>query len=112
MIGTIIRKRFEDVHARDQTLLSIPQNGRMQMTDCSNGATFIHAIAITMRGGEATGCVDQNGQAYDFVTRWFSPWTGQAEAKAEGTAQLALAEYWARILQQTDLYSKHLVNVF
>ncbi len=58
--------------------------------------------ALGMRGIIVTAKAD-DGQSYDFVSRFFAPGVGIAEDPVTGSAHCALAPYWARKLRQATL---------
>ena len=44
----------------------------------------IRGVILTLKGSKENGCVDDNGEQYDFVSRYFAPWVGINEDPVTG----------------------------
>ncbi|XP_035669656.1 phenazine biosynthesis-like domain-containing protein isoform X4 [Branchiostoma floridae] len=66
----------------------------------------IRGVIVTLKGSLENGCVDDEGVQYDFVSRFFDPWSGLPEDPVTGSAHTVLASYWAKELGKTEFYGK------
>jgi len=44
----------------------------------------IMGVIVTLKGTPDNGCVNKEGEMYDFVTRYFAPWNGIPEDPVTG----------------------------
>ncbi|XP_066303570.1 phenazine biosynthesis-like domain-containing protein [Branchiostoma lanceolatum] len=65
----------------------------------------IRGVIVTLKGSMENGCVDEEGVQYDFVSRFFDPWSGVPEDPVTGSAHTILASYWAKKLGKTEFYA-------
>ncbi|GAB6029754.1 hypothetical protein CHUAL_005469 [Chamberlinius hualienensis] len=89
---SVTRKQFENFHP-------VPS----ELTSAYSGPDIIGVI-VTMKGSADNGCVDGNGHVYDFVSRFFAPWSGIAEDPVTGSAHAILGPYWADILNKRQMF--------
>ncbi|XP_035670576.1 phenazine biosynthesis-like domain-containing protein isoform X8 [Branchiostoma floridae] len=66
----------------------------------------IRGVIVTLKGSLENGCVDDEGVQYDFVSRFFDPWSGLPEDPVTGSAHTVLASYWAKELGKTEFYAR------
>ena len=69
---TTFRKDFEEYKPNIDKFVAAHNTGK------------IRGVLLTIKGGEENGCVDHNGEAYDFVSRYFAPWVGITEDPVTG----------------------------
>ncbi|GIY72896.1 phenazine biosynthesis-like domain-containing protein [Caerostris darwini] len=91
LCDSVTRKEFESIQTNDAELLSEP--------------TDICGIIVTMKGS-VKDCVDEEGNAYDFISRYFAPWFGISEDPVTGSAHSSLAPFWAPVLGKTTFYAR------
>ncbi|GBM15362.1 hypothetical protein AVEN_4598-1, partial [Araneus ventricosus] len=65
----VTRKELESIKTNDAELLA--------------AAPDIAGVIVTLKGS-AEECVDEDGNKYDFVSRYFSPWFGISEDPVTG----------------------------
>ncbi|XP_055952314.1 phenazine biosynthesis-like domain-containing protein isoform X2 [Argiope bruennichi] len=87
----VTRKQLESIQTNDAELLA--------------AAPDIAGLIVTLKGS-SDECIDEDGNMYDFVSRYFSPWFGISEDPVTGAAHAVLAPYWANILQKNNLYAR------
>ncbi|CAL1295122.1 unnamed protein product [Larinioides sclopetarius] len=87
----VTRKELESIKTNDAELLT--------------AAPDIAGLAVTLKASSEE-CIDEEGNKYDFVSRYFSPWFGISEDPVTGSAHSVLAPYWAKILQKNNLYAR------
>ncbi|XP_076439607.1 phenazine biosynthesis-like domain-containing protein [Babylonia areolata] len=63
-------------------------------------------VIATTRGSAEQGYVNEEGKAYDFVSRVFAPGYGVPEDPVCGSAQTALAHYWGQMLGKKEFYTR------
>ncbi|XP_005092509.1 phenazine biosynthesis-like domain-containing protein [Aplysia californica] len=63
-----------------------------------------HGLGVTVKGSRDNGCVNKEGQVYDFVSRFFTPWQGVLEDPVCGAWHTVNCGYWSKQLGKTDLY--------
>ncbi|XP_055952320.1 phenazine biosynthesis-like domain-containing protein isoform X2 [Argiope bruennichi] len=86
---TMTRKEFEAITTNDSELLS--------------AASGIIGVILTVKAsGEQ--CIDDEGNSYDFLSRYFAPWYGVSEDPVCGSAHSVLTPYWAKILNKEKFY--------
>ena len=44
----------------------------------------VRGVIVTLQGTVSNGCLDANGTAYDFYSRYFAPWVGIPEDPVTG----------------------------
>ncbi|KAK6176216.1 hypothetical protein SNE40_014541 [Patella caerulea] len=66
----------------------------------------IKGVILTLKGTKENGCLDQSGECFDFVSRYFAPWVGIPEDPVTGSAHTVLASYWSKQLDKNDLYAQ------
>ncbi|XP_078577930.1 phenazine biosynthesis-like domain-containing protein 2 isoform X3 [Branchiostoma floridae x Branchiostoma japonicum] len=66
----------------------------------------IRGVLVTLKGSLGNGCVDAEGVQYDFVSRFFDPWSGVPEDPVTGSAHTVLGSYWATELGKTEFYAR------
>ncbi|XP_035669651.1 phenazine biosynthesis-like domain-containing protein isoform X3 [Branchiostoma floridae] len=67
---------------------------------------IIRGVIVTVKGSLENGCVDNHGEMYDFISRYFAPWNGIPEDPVTGSAHTVLASYWAKELGKTEFYAR------
>ncbi|EGT30691.1 hypothetical protein CAEBREN_08436 [Caenorhabditis brenneri] len=69
--------------------------------------SFVRDMSITLRPKNPLeqGFVDPSEEAYDYTCRCFGPWDGVNEDPATGSAQCAMAPYWAKVTGKKELYA-------
>lgn len=50
----------------------------------SDLTSSLNGVGITLKGSRENNCVDRQGNVYDFVSRYFSPWHGIPEDPVTG----------------------------
>ncbi|GIX90033.1 phenazine biosynthesis-like domain-containing protein [Caerostris extrusa] len=91
LCDSVTRNEFELIQTNDAELLSEP--------------TDICGIIVTMKGLR-DDCVDEEGNGYDFISRYFAPWFGISEDPVTGSAHSSLAPFWAPVLGKTTFYAR------
>ncbi|EYC43799.1 hypothetical protein Y032_0480g2234 [Ancylostoma ceylanicum] len=68
---------------------------------------FVRGVLVTLAPANAKiqGFTDCEDEPYDYVCRYFAPWVGINEDPATGSAQCALAPFWAAVLGKPVLYA-------
>ncbi|XP_012934731.1 phenazine biosynthesis-like domain-containing protein 1 [Aplysia californica] len=66
----------------------------------------IKGVGITIKGSRENGCVDRDGNVYDFVSRYFAPWLGIPEDPVTGSWHTVAGAYWAKELGKTEMYAR------
>ena len=66
------REDLENLAPDFQALLSAHSSG------------IIRGVIVTLQGTSTNGCLDDKGQVYDFVSRYFAPWVGIPEDPVTG----------------------------
>lgn len=66
----------------------------------------VKGVIVTMKGSTENGAVSSDGEAYDFVSRYFAPWNGIPEDPVTGSAHTVLAYYWGRVLSKNTLFAR------
>lgn len=90
-------------------LLVVLANGvsRIQVEALTSAPAAL--VAATPAGGGPRGIIltaaDQ-GEHYDFVSRFFSPWMGIDEDPVTGSAHCVLAPYWGERLGKTQMWAR------
>ncbi|GFU62008.1 phenazine biosynthesis-like domain-containing protein 1 [Nephila pilipes] len=92
LCDNITRKELEGITTNDAELLTAEP-------------TDIKGVIVTLKGSKKD-CVDEEGNQYDFISRYFAPWFGISEDPVTGAAHSVLAPYWSNILQQKDFYAR------
>ncbi|KAL5018821.1 hypothetical protein ScPMuIL_004543 [Solemya velum] len=95
--------RLSDSMTRDQFEKLSPEISQMIPSEPSGK---VKGVIITLKGSANNGCVDRNGQQYDFVSRYFAPWNGIPEDPVTGSAHTVLAGYWSGVLGKEVLYAR------
>ncbi|GFU15160.1 phenazine biosynthesis-like domain-containing protein 1 [Nephila pilipes] len=90
---SVTRKQFEEMKPDDAKMLAAEPN------------RIIGAIVTLKASGE--DCVDDEGNSYDFLTRFFTPWLGVSEDPVCGSSHCVLAPYWAKILYKKNFYGHY-----
>eukprot|EP00128_Syssomonas_multiformis_P005023 Colp12_sorted_trinity150504_noHs@9929 len=85
--------RLEDHDSRKRLESIIPNLS--QMLSLHNGSVFT-SVTVTAKADEA----------YDFVSRHFSPWIGINEDPVTGSAHAYLTTYWAKQLQKDSFVAR------
>ncbi|CAL1540516.1 unnamed protein product [Lymnaea stagnalis] len=67
---------------------------------------LVKGVGLTIKGSPDNGCVDNKGQVYDFISRYFAPWLGIEEDPVTGAWHTVAAAYWAKELNKTSLYAR------
>ncbi|GMR50130.1 hypothetical protein PMAYCL1PPCAC_20325, partial [Pristionchus mayeri] len=62
-------------------------------------------LTLAPKRPQEQGLFDQIGASYDYACRYFTPWWGVNESPATGSAQCALAPFWASILKKKEFYA-------
>ncbi|XP_019620199.1 PREDICTED: phenazine biosynthesis-like domain-containing protein [Branchiostoma belcheri] len=91
---SITRKQFEEMKPDVQGMMAAHHD---QIGD---------GVIVTLKGSVENGCVDEEGVQYDFVSRFFDPWSGLPEDPVTGSAHTVLASYWAEELGKTEFYAR------
>lgn len=89
---TITRQQLQELKPSDSELLA--------------AAPDIIGIIITLKGSGSDDCVDDEGNKYDFISRYFVPWLGVSEDPVTGSAHSVLAPFWSKILNKNELYAR------
>jgi len=66
----------------------------------------VRGVIVTLQGTVSNGCLDANGTAYDFYSRYFAPWVGIPEDPVTGSAHTVLASFWSSRLNKKDLFAR------
>lgn len=66
----------------------------------------IMGVIVTLKGTTDNGCVNKEGEMYDFITRYFAPWNGIPEDPVTGSAHTVSGAYWSNVLQKKSLYAR------
>lgn len=66
----------------------------------------VKGVIVTLKGSTENGAVSSDGEAYDFVSRYFAPWNGIPEDPVTGSAHTVLAYYWGRVLSKNTLFAR------
>ncbi|XP_052069343.1 phenazine biosynthesis-like domain-containing protein 1 isoform X1 [Mytilus californianus] len=66
----------------------------------------VTGVIITLKGTIDNGCVDKNGEEYDFISRYFAPWNGIPEDPVTGSAHTVSGAYWSDVLKKKSLYAR------
>ncbi|KAI8521191.1 hypothetical protein Bbelb_009450 [Branchiostoma belcheri] len=90
----ITRKQFEEMKPDFQGMMAAHHD------EIGDG------VIVTLKGSVENGCVDEEGVLYDFVSRFFDPWSGLPEDPVTGSAHTVLASYWAEELGKTEFYAR------
>ncbi|GFU15161.1 phenazine biosynthesis-like domain-containing protein 1 [Nephila pilipes] len=88
----VTRKQFEEIKTNDAELLAAEPGD-------------VIGVIVTLKGSEKN-CIDEEGNSYDFLSRFFAPWSGVTEDPVCGSAHCVLAPYWAKILSKEDFYGR------
>ncbi|XP_011370435.1 phenazine biosynthesis-like domain-containing protein [Pteropus vampyrus] len=87
---TYDRSFLENLKVNTQNLLQVENTGKVK------------GLILTLKGeGEAGG----QAQAFDFYSRYFSPWYGVAEDPVTGSAHTVLSSYWSQQLGKKDMHA-------
>ncbi|XP_078577911.1 phenazine biosynthesis-like domain-containing protein isoform X2 [Branchiostoma floridae x Branchiostoma japonicum] len=95
--------RLQDGTTR-QTLESLRPDTASMLT--AHTQDIIRGVIVTVKGSLENGCVDNHGEMYDFISRYFAPWNGIPEDPVTGSAHTVLASYWAKELGKTEFYAR------
>lgn len=90
---TVTRKQFESFNPIGSELIK-----------AGNNVDYIGVI-VTLKGSKINGSVDDQGNTYDFISRFFAPWSGIDEDPVTGSAHAVLGPFWAKHLGKTKLYA-------
>ncbi|EDO41139.1 predicted protein [Nematostella vectensis] len=95
--------RLKDTHSRAdlEGLSPNPQS----LLAAHDGST-VKGVIVTLKGDKDNGCMDDQGQIYDFVSRYFAPWNGIPEDPVTGSAHTVLGSYWSNQLNKLSLYAR------
>ncbi|CAD6193586.1 unnamed protein product [Caenorhabditis auriculariae] len=87
---------MEQFESDSQKMLSVHPDG-----------DFVRGIIVTFapKNAQTQGFVDKLGEEYDYACRYFAPWVGILEDPATGSAQCALAPFWAKLRNQQSFYA-------
>lgn len=66
----------------------------------------VRGVIVTLQGTVSNGCLDANGTAYDFYSRYFAPWVGIPEDPVTGSAHTVLASFWSSRLNKKDFFAR------
>ncbi|GIY23149.1 phenazine biosynthesis-like domain-containing protein [Caerostris darwini] len=91
LCDTVTRKELEVIKVNDAELLSLDKD--------------IMGVIVTLKGSRKD-CLDEEGRAYDFISRYFAPWFGISEDPVTGSAHSVLAPFWSNILNKKSLYAR------
>lgn len=95
--------RLKD-HVTRETIEKLePQIGKMIST---YNVGDIKGVGVTVRGSQANGCVDKEGNVYDFISRYFAPWLGIPEDPVTGSWHTVASAYWSKELDKSELYAR------
>jgi PhzF family phenazine biosynthesis protein len=95
--------RLKDDVTRETLEALRPQTDKMIESESTK---FVDGVGITLKGSPENGCVDTNGCAYDFVSRYFVPWYGVPEDHVTGAWHTVASSYWAKELNKSSLYAR------
>ncbi|XP_005092510.1 phenazine biosynthesis-like domain-containing protein [Aplysia californica] len=93
--------RLRDEVTREALMKLKPQTEAMVSTYNKGD---LHGIGVTLKGSRKNGCVDKDGNVYDFVSRYFCPWDGPLEDQVCGSWHTVICDYWSKELGKQDLY--------
>ncbi|XP_078577910.1 phenazine biosynthesis-like domain-containing protein isoform X1 [Branchiostoma floridae x Branchiostoma japonicum] len=102
-VGGDLLVRLTDDATR-QTLESLRPDTASMLT--AHTQDIIRGVIVTVKGSLENGCVDNHGEMYDFISRYFAPWNGIPEDPVTGSAHTVLASYWAKELGKTEFYAR------
>ncbi|GFV22687.1 phenazine biosynthesis-like domain-containing protein 1 [Trichonephila clavipes] len=88
----VTRKQFEEIKVNGSELLAAEPGD-------------IIGVIVTVKGS-GKDCTDEEGKSYDFLSRFFAPWSGVAEDPVCGSSHCVLAPYWTKILNKKDFYGR------
>ncbi|GMR34572.1 hypothetical protein PMAYCL1PPCAC_04767 [Pristionchus mayeri] len=79
----------------------------IEMTSAHPEGSHVKGVLVTLSPTTPAqqGFIDDAGVPYDYTCRYFAPWWGVNEDPATGSAQCALAPFWASILKKKELYA-------
>lgn len=98
--------RYVLVRLQDGMTRSQLEQWRCDTGEMERSLSNVVVVMVTTRGTPDQGYVDDQGEAYDFVSRCFAPWTGVPEDPVTGSAQTALAHYWNQQLGKNEFYTR------
>ncbi|RCN34496.1 hypothetical protein ANCCAN_19658 [Ancylostoma caninum] len=80
-----------------------------KMKELDPDGDFVRGVLVTLAPSNAKiqGFIDYEEEPYDYVCRYFAPWVGIDEDPATGSAQCALAPFWAAVLGKPVLYGRY-----
>lgn len=78
----------------------------LQAMMSSKSSRDVRGVIVTLQGTVSNGCLDANGTAYDFYSRYFAPWVGIPEDPVTGSAHTVLASFWSARLDKKDLFAR------
>ncbi|KFM63890.1 Phenazine biosynthesis-like domain-containing protein 1, partial [Stegodyphus mimosarum] len=84
------RQKLEQLKPQDAELLA--------------ASSDVRGVIVTLKGSGMDDCLDDDGNGYDFISRYFVPWLGISEDPVTGSAHSVLAPYWAKVLNKNALY--------
>ncbi|XP_002735425.1 phenazine biosynthesis-like domain-containing protein [Saccoglossus kowalevskii] len=93
--NTVTRNDLESMKRPDSNSLLNIEDG-----------SHVRGVMVTLRGTKQGGCVDDEGEVYDFISRYFAPWAGISEDPVTGSAHAVLAGYWSNVLEKKQLYAR------
>ncbi|XP_077989196.1 phenazine biosynthesis-like domain-containing protein 1 isoform X1 [Glandiceps talaboti] len=76
------------------------------MHTCDVDGKHVLYMIAAVKGSQENNGVDDSGEVYDFMSRFFSPWNGITEDPVTGSAHAVLASYWSKELKKTSLYAR------
>ncbi|KAE9547354.1 hypothetical protein FO519_009434 [Halicephalobus sp. NKZ332] len=85
-----------DSETTKDEFMSIKHNGD-KLLQIHDGSKIRGIIAtLSPKDAKKQGFVDSEGKPYDYVSRYFGPWTGVNEDPATGSAQCVLGPFWSK----------------
>ncbi|XP_070545620.1 phenazine biosynthesis-like domain-containing protein 1 [Ptychodera flava] len=72
----------------------------------ADDGSHVKGVMVTLRGSRQNHSIDSDGNAYDFVSRYFAPWVAIPEDPVTGSAHAVLAGYWSTELNKKSLYAR------
>nr|KAG5709406.1 hypothetical protein BaRGS_029255 [Batillaria attramentaria] len=98
--------RYVLVRLKDGMSRSEFEKWRCDIGQMEQSLSNVVVVIVTTRGTPEQGYVDDQGVAYDFVSRCFAPWSGVPEDPVTGSAQTVLIHYWSKELGKPEMYTR------
>ncbi|XP_054720406.1 phenazine biosynthesis-like domain-containing protein 1 [Uloborus diversus] len=77
-----------------------------KQSELLEASSNVVGVIITLKSSGKDNCCDEEGNSFDFISRYFAPWLGVFEDPVTGSAHSVLGPYWSKILKKNKLYAR------